>query len=188
MAELSKNSNVHLITGMAGAGKSTSRVELEKRGFEVLNLDPYPNLAYWGTDDGEAAEGKKWDDPKWLRINYWRWRADTLRSIILNHDSRIPLFLDGRARNQEEFFGWFSSISLLRISEATMRARLNHQSRGHSFGQDPVTQDFLVESLPAFEEKALRHGAKPIGTDNLLVDEVVGQILIISGQKVDEKL
>ncbi len=193
MAEpLSSDSNAHLITGLAGAGKSETGIILASLGYDTINLDTYHDqdgqrLCYWGTDDGTPADmpedqkdrEKLWGDPAWLQENYWRWRPEIMQGIILGHDHQKPLFLEGRARNQEEFFPYFGTVVLLHITAGTMLERFDARKGddSHSYGQDPVTQRFLATNLPAFEHKALAAGAILLDTTSQDKPQVAHQVL-----------
>jgi hypothetical protein len=66
---------------------------------------------------------------------------------------------------------------LLSIIPEVMRVRLNSTTRSHEFGQHPVTQAFLAETLPQFERTAIEAGAVAINTTIASVNQVVDKML-----------
>ncbi len=184
MAEFNKGSNKLLLTGMAGAGKSTVGQILADRGYNTVNLDPYqlnhwsPKLCYWGTDSGIATAQRRWDDAEWLQEHYWRWRPEVMRKVILGHDSEEPLILVGRARNETDFYGYFNKVILLGITREVMDKRLDNREgdTSHTFGQHPVTREFLAASLSSFETRAIAAGAVLLDTTTQAPTQVADRV------------
>lgn len=95
-----------LVTGMAGAGKSSLLLELAARGYRTVDTD---YGGYFQTVDGEIL-----------------WREDRISALLTSAPDDLPgvLFIQGTTRNQVRFYPCFQHIVLLSAPPEILAERL----------------------------------------------------------------
>lgn len=114
-----------LITGCAGAGKSTIAAALARRGLACIDDDDDPFLARFIDAAGAVvAEEPVEPDFAWLSRHSWAWNPDRLDELIRGA-APATLYVCGGADNELELADRFTQVFLLEIDEPTMLARLD---------------------------------------------------------------
>ena len=167
------------LTGVPGAGKSTVRRELVRRGeiahdadeegFRVL-LDRATGLP--ADDPGRGHRPPNWHERHWYPIA--RDRVDDLRRSA-EHD---VVFLAGSVPNELDVWDLFDLVLCLVVDDETLRHRLESRT-DNDFGKDPAVRDAVLgwNATSALDYK--RFGATLIDATRPLKD-VVDDVLAAS--------
>jgi broad-specificity NMP kinase len=164
------------VTGNSGAGKSTVREELSRRGARAYDTDE-DEIAQW-TDKvtGEVTPlvTNAHRTPEFLARNDWKADSERVRQLAEEGEGG-PVFLCGSIGNEDEVWPFFEKVFLLSIDEPTMRHRLLTRT-AHDFGTKPHELDMLLAWNEAIDEHYLRRGAIRIDATRaprVVVDEIL---------------
>src|SRR3954470_22739641 len=94
---------------MSGTGKSTALVELERRGFRVVDTDE-PPWSEWSDEDGGYV-----------------WRED-LMATLLARDAGPTLYVSGTVSNQGRFYDRFDAVVLLAAPADVLLGRVESRT------------------------------------------------------------
>ena len=117
------------VTGISGAGKSTVREELCRRGLLAYDTDEH-EIAQWRNKvTGEITPliAEVHRTPEFLLQNDWSSDPERVRQLAEDDEERT-VFLCGSVGNDEEVWHFFDKVFLLSIDEATMRHRLSDEN------------------------------------------------------------
>lgn len=164
------------VTGISGAGKSTVREELTRRGFQAYDTDE-DQIAQWQnrlTGEVTPLVTDQHRTPEFIAQNDWK--ADPERvGELAKAGEQQTVFLCGSVGNDDEIGHLFDQVFLLSIDEATMRYRLATRST-HDFGTKPHELELLLAWHQVINEHYLDRGAIMIDANNpppLVVDEIL---------------
>jgi dephospho-CoA kinase len=118
-----------LVTGMSGTGKSTALVELEKRGFRVVDTD--------------STEWSEWNGEEWL------WREERI-ARLLAEDGERPLYVSGCMSNQGKFYDRFDEVVLLSAPAEVILERVGRRTT-NDYGKTPRERDLIRFHLETVE-------------------------------------
>jgi hypothetical protein len=132
------------VTGGSGAGKSTVRIELQRRGYLAFGSDE-DGLARW-FDNNTGAEVTMPTDPSdrddtWFADNSYRLPPETVRKIGQRVGDDVG-FICGTVGNDNEIWDLFTAVVSLSVDADTVRRRL--AGRMNSFGS---TEDEMTRVL-----------------------------------------
>src|SRR5918911_4445837 len=120
-----------LVTGMSGTGKSTALVELEKRGYRVVDTD-----------------SREWSE--WVPgADEWLWREDRM-AALLAEDGEPTLFVSGCTSNQVKFYDRFDAIVLLSAPAEAILERVERRTT-NDYGKTPRERDLILTHLETVE-------------------------------------
>jgi dephospho-CoA kinase len=155
---------VVLVTGMSGTGKSTSLIELARRGHRVVDTDD----GGWSEDlpltDGFGSE----------RL----WREDRIDALLTGH-SGGALFVSGCVSNQGKFYSRFDAIVLLSAPLDVILERVATRET-NDYGKTGAERDLILHHL-ATVEPLLRAGATVEIDARRPVDAVADELESIAG-------
>jgi broad-specificity NMP kinase len=164
------------VTGIAGAGKSTVRSELTRRGALAYDTDE-DEIAQW-TDKVTGKITPLLADlhrtPEFLDQNEWRSDPDRVRRLV-EHSGGRTVFLCGSIGNEHEVWPLFEQVFLLSIDETTMRHRLVTRTT-HDFGTRPHELELLLGWNRGIDDHYRRLGATVIDATappESVVDEIL---------------
>jgi adenylate kinase family enzyme len=120
-----------LLTGLSGTGKSTALVELEKRGFEVVD-----------TDDGGWSEWSVSEDG-------YVWDEQRMRDL-LGREQGSTLYLSGTVSNQGRFYPRFDAIVLLSAPADVLLRRIATRTT-NDYGKSREDRDLILRHLAEVE-------------------------------------
>lgn len=169
------------VTGVAGAGKSTVRIELQRRGLEAYGTDEDSLAAFYNNTTGASVGSEV---PPEIRTEAWRhehtWKVPPEKIEKLAEQAKnMPIFLCGVVSNESEFWGMFSHIFALTIDEPTLIQRLRDRPNNNFGKLDHELRDVL-EWQQGAAEGYRRSGAILIDATRP-IDTVVDDILERSG-------
>jgi dephospho-CoA kinase len=120
-----------LVTGMSGTGKSTALIELEKRGYRVVDTD-----------------SREWSE--WVPgADEWLWREDRM-AALLAEDGEPTLFVSGCMSNQVKFYDRFDAIVLLSAPAEAILERVERRTT-NDYGKTPRERDLILTHLKTVE-------------------------------------
>jgi adenylate kinase family enzyme len=120
-----------LVTGMSGTGKSSALVELEKRGFAVVDTD---RGGWCGWSDTEGG---------------YVWREDRIAEL-LGRDEGQTLYVSGTVSNQGRFYPCFDAIVLLHAPAKVLLRRIATRAT-NDYGKSIEERDLILRHLAAVQ-------------------------------------
>jgi len=170
-----------LITGIAGAGKTTIINELIKLGEQALDLDNSGTCAWINKKTGEETAYKEGAGKEWIENHRWQVIPSRLIERLSNFSTAKNIYVGGKvARIQlEEMSKIFDKIFLLNPYDNIVDSRLaSRTSNKHNFAKSKDERDHIVNNRYEFEKECLRVGAIPLnnhGTVKEIVEFLIKQ-------------
>jgi ribose 1,5-bisphosphokinase PhnN len=121
------------VTGVPGAGKSSVRRELIRRGRAALGTDEDGLAAFYRADGSEVPSHEVIDSAEWRLDHIWRLMVARLDELVERQDVD-PIYVCGSVANEGEVWDRFAVVIGLVVDDATLRDRLANRS-GNSFGK-----------------------------------------------------
>jgi len=149
-----------LITGMAGAGKSSVIRALAARGMKAIDSDWNPEWECVGANGDE-----------------WVWREDRIRLLLDDEDADV-LFVSACVSNQGKFYHRFDQVILLSAPESITVQRLLNRT-DNPYGKRPEEIADVLR-YKATVEPMLRNAASAVIDTNIPLAEVVSKVLEVS--------
>ena len=168
------------VTGNSGAGKSTVREGLSRRGVLAYDTDE-DEIAQWtnkATGQITPLLADMHRTPEFLDQNVWKADPRRVRELAEQAQEQA-VFLCGSIGNEDDAWPFFEKVFLLSIDEATMRHRLATRT-AHDFGTRPHELELLLAWNSAIEEHYRRRGAITIDATKP-PESVIVEILRASG-------
>jgi len=170
------NMSLIYITGPAGSGKTTTVLELRKRGYEAHDADD--KLCGWydanntkvAYPSDELIDLAEWEDRHTFNF------SDKLTKELAQESEGKLVFVCGNALGNDLEIAdrYFDKIICLETDLATMRHRI--KTRPAAYGKDPAVLAILEQEFQSTLERYSSHDAvmidatKPIG---IVTDEVI---------------
>lgn len=138
-----------LVTGMSGAGKSTTLLELQRRGHLIIDTD-YDD---WKERVSEHEE---------------IWCEDRMWDLLTNHTTGI-LFVAGCESNQGKFYAQFEAVILLTASLEILLKRIETRET-NDFGKSPKERARVLADIQEIEPLLRKTSSHVIDTNCSLLD------------------
>jgi dephospho-CoA kinase len=119
------------VTGMSGTGKSTALIELEKRGFHVVDTDE-PGWSEWCDEDGGYV-----------------WREDAIEELLASADGPT-LYVSGTVSNQGRFYSRFDAVVLLSAPAEVLVRRIESRTT-NDYGKTVEERRLILSHLSEVE-------------------------------------
>ena len=148
-----------LVTGMSGTGKSTALVELQRRGFQVVDTDD-PPWSEWSDADGGYV-----------------WREDLIVELLDGHGGPT-LFVSGTVSNQGRFYPRFDAVVLLSAPADVLLQRIATRTT-NDYGKEAGDRALILQHL-AEVEPLLRATCTHEIDATRPIDDVVAQLTEIA--------
>ena len=164
------------ITGVPGAGKSTVRRELVRRGHPAYDAD-YDGFRLWrdrATEELVVDPGRERRPPDWHQENWFpleRARVEELR--LRARTERV--FLCGSVANELDVWDLFDLVVCLHVDDETLVHRLATRT-DNDFGKTDEVRDAILGWNATARENYRRFGAVLIDATRTL-DRVVDDVL-----------
>lgn len=111
------------VTGVPGAGKSSVRRELKRRGRCAFGTDEDGLAAFFSDDGREISPHDVVDSAEWRRDHVWRLVSERLAEAV-EQSGASRIFVCGSVANEGEVWHRFALVIGLLVDEPTLRARL----------------------------------------------------------------
>jgi SAM-dependent methyltransferase/shikimate kinase len=159
-----------LVTGMSGTGKSTTLVELARRGFRVVDTDSQ----VWSEWDPEAEDG----------LGESLWREDRMARLLETHEDGA-LYVSGCMSNQGKFYDRFDAVVLLSAPAEVILDRLATRTT-NDYGKGPGERDRILADLELIEPRLRATCTHEIDASRPLEDVVAALVAIGGDTWLDE--
>jgi dephospho-CoA kinase len=116
---------------MSGTGKSTALIELERRGFQVVDTDE-PPWSEWSDEDGGYV-----------------WREDLITELLAR-DNGPTLYVSGTVSNQGRFYSRFDAVVLLSAAASVLLQRLESRTT-NDYGKTGEQRELILSHLAEVE-------------------------------------
>lgn len=168
-----------LITGVAGAGKTTIASQLNKLGYDARNMDSINDLSSWvNLSTGESEPNFKRDSADaWIDKYDWLWNEKILRELLRESSDA---FFCGSSGNQDKFYPLFGRVILLEMDDELIKERVLENERDHTYGRMPGELEAILGYYEDFQNSAKAFGAKVIDARKP-IDEIINIILSEAG-------
>lgn len=124
------------VTGVPGAGKSSVRRELRRRGLVALGTDEDDIGRFFGPNGEPVAPQHVIDSAPWRRQHQWRAVPARLDAAIERAGSVDVAYVCGSVANEHEIWDRFDLVIGLVVDDATLEQRLLTR-HGNNFGKHP---------------------------------------------------
>jgi shikimate kinase len=170
------------ITGPTGAGKSTIRASLHKRGYEAYDTDEDGISLHYNRQTGQPVDyprDKRDRTPKWHAEHAFNMSQERIEQLAKQAENKT-IFLCGVAANDLELAHYFSKILCLVIDIETMKQRVATRTT-NNFGKAPDELKTILKYYQPVLDKYTKAGATMIDAKQPL-EEVVNAILQAVGE------
>jgi len=165
------------VTGISGAGKSTVRRELRRRGFDAHDTDEDGNAVWVDVATGATTSARVSDDPAWLATHEWRLVPERIAALAGNAIDRL-VFLCGSAANEAVAWPHFTTVIYLAVDERTLRHRLATRTT-NEFGKAPDELAAILGWHRVDADAYRRFGAVVVDATRPL-EQVVDEVIAIA--------
>jgi dephospho-CoA kinase len=168
-----------LLTGIAGAGKSTLVKALNHRDIKAIDLHDIPGVFFWKKKDtGEIMQYSPVRSREWFDTVDRICDIKKLQNILEQNPNTIMAGSTGSG-NQKEFLSLFDKIILLQCDPETIIHRMKTRTNKSGYGKKQEEQDDNIALQEEFDSRLLFFGAIPVNTKGE-IDDVVQKIIEIS--------
>lgn len=167
-------SEIVYVTGVPGAGKSTVRRELRRRGMCALGVDE-DHIGAFHTPSGQIVErGDIIDDPNWRHRHEWRIVPQRLERLLASR-SPSTVYLCGSAANEADVWSTFTHVVALSIDDQTLHRRLAGRT-GNNFGKTESERTLAIDWNKTYSSHMRRIGVHVIDATRP-VNEIVTELI-----------
>ncbi|MDP4038439.1 MAG: AAA family ATPase [bacterium] len=173
------------ITGNSGAGKSTIRKELQKRGYEAHDTDENGITCWYNKQTGKKVEKPpelKDRTQEWYTKHDWRVSRKRIEELVSRAKDR-SVFLCGTTANENKVWDLFSTVIFLTIDIETLKHRLATRTN-NEFGKTSVELRNILSQHKLSEEINRKFGAIMIDATQS-VPKVVDKLLDYAERRQD---
>ena len=135
------------LTGMPGAGKSTVRRELVRRGEIAYDADEDGFRRCLDRATGAVVEdpGRGHRPPNWHERHWYPIARDRVEGLR-RADENDVVFLAGSVPNELDVWDLFDLVLCLIVENETLRQRLESRT-DNDFGKDPAVRDAILVGM-----------------------------------------
>ncbi|MCX6752747.1 MAG: AAA family ATPase [Candidatus Nomurabacteria bacterium] len=163
-----------LITGISGAGKTTTLAELQKHGCLVIDLDATGLCRWKNIQTGEVAEyGLDGKDYKWLTEHGWYCDIEKFKLLLSCIREDKLVFVSGVTENFKEFLELFDKVFLLDTDNDILEKRLLERTNNH-FARKEDERSFVFKHT----RELLNQIKNPIHINTNSSPDIVAQTIL----------
>jgi dephospho-CoA kinase len=159
-----------LVTGMAGAGKSSAVQELSRRGYRVVD-----------TDEPGWREYRRYPEPiDELHRGEFLWVEEKMTEL-LDSDDETSLFVAGGVRNQAKFYDRFDAVVLLSAPADVLLDRVTGRTT-NVYGKSELERAEILSDVAEIEPILRAECTHELDASRPL-DEVVADLIAIANRR-----
>jgi len=163
-----------LLTGMSGAGKTTTLAELQKHGYLVVDLDATGLCEWKNIETGEKTEyGPNGKDYAWLTKHGWYCDIEKFKLFLSCIREDKIVFIAGMTENLKEFSKIFDKIFIIGAENKVIEKRLIERTNNH-FAKKEDERLFMFKHT----QELLNQLENPIEIDTNKKPESVAQSVL----------
>ncbi len=164
------------ITGNSGAGKSSVRNELQRRGYEAYDTDDGLTAWHHKTTNKvvERPTNEKDRTKEWYEAHDWKMSIEKVKELATKAKNK-PIFLCGSPSNADEMLDLYDIVICLTVDKDTLQKRINSRT-DNDFGKAPDELKNILGWHEAFQNRYRGYEAIMIDANRPL-HEVVDDIL-----------
>jgi len=165
------------VTGNSGAGKSSVRKELQRRGYEAHDTDDDGITTWINKTTGQAVERPEDENSRtkeWYDQHEWKMSRQKVEAFAARAKNK-PIFLCGSPSNADDMLDLYDKVVCLVVDKETLKNRIAGRT-DHDFGKAPHELASILGWHDSFQDRYRDMGAVMI---NALqpVEKVVDEIL-----------
>ena len=171
------------ITGNSGAGKSSVRKELQRRGFEAHDTDDDGITTWRHKVTGEQAERPEEESSRtkeWYEQHEWKISRQKVQEFAARAKDK-PIFLCGSPTNADDMLDLYDKVICLTTDKQTLQRRIATRT-DHDYGKAPNELRDILGWHDSFQDRYRKYGAVMIDATKPL-NEVVDEILSATQKK-----
>lgn len=172
------------ITGNSGAGKSSVRKELQRRGYEAHDTDE-DGISSWQhkatNEPVEYPEDKSGRTKEWYDQHEWRISRQKVKEFGARAKNK-PIFLCGSPTNADDMLDFYDNVICLTIDKRTLQHRIAART-DNDYGKAPNELNDILGWHDSFQDRYRDRGAVMIDASkplNEIVDEVLSKVIDFS--------
>jgi thymidylate kinase len=167
-------SQVYLVTGTAGTGKTTVMREISKQGIEVIGIDETPGLTAWiHKESGEVIKPGVELTDQFLKTHDWGCNVGQLRELLEGRKETV--FVCGSCDNIDEIMALCDRTFVLVCEPEVFLPRIE-QRTNNEYGKTEEAKRQLLGYYQSYRNECIEAGAMQIDA-SLPIEKVTQQIL-----------
>lgn len=172
------------ITGNSGAGKSSIRKELQRRGYEAHDTDNDGITAWINKVTNELVERPESESARtkeWYDQHEWKMSRQKVEEFAANAKDKL-IFLCGSPSNADDMLDLYDKVVCLVVDKDTLKNRIASRT-DHDFGKAPDELESILGWHDAFEGRYRDMGAVMIDATKpveAVVDEILSKVVNFS--------
>lgn len=168
------------ITGNSGAGKSSVRKELERRGYEAHDTDENDITSWRHKLTNEVVkrpgdENQRTED--WYDKHEWKMSREKVEELVVRAKNKL-IFLCGSPTNADEMLDLYDKVVCLSLDKDTLKDRIASRD-DNDFGKAPNELRDIMGWHESFEKRYRDNAAIMIDATKPLkevVDDIVDSV------------
>ncbi len=169
------------ITGNSGAGKSSVRKELQRRGYEAHDTDDNDITTWAHKATGslvERPEDESGRTKEWYNQHEWKMSRQKVEEFAERAKDK-SVFLCGSPSNADDMLDLYDQVVCLVLDKDTLQRRIASRT-DHDFGKAPDELKSILGWHDIFQDRYKDNGAVIIDATQPL-EQVVDEILTKTG-------
>ncbi|MBI5004467.1 hypothetical protein HZC00_05240 [Candidatus Kaiserbacteria bacterium] len=168
-----------LITGVAGAGKTTIVSELRKRGYRAIDLDDCDVCIWVNKETGKEAVYNEGAGGVWIERHRWQVVVPKLIDLLDSFPETEDVFVGGKVASVQvdEIKKIFDRMYVLKPADAIIDQRLSKRTSNIvNFAKTKEEREALIRGRNKFEQTCIDCGMVPLDNQGT-VQEILEEIL-----------
>ena len=169
------------ITGNSGAGKSSVRKELQRRGYEAHDTDEDGITVWRNKTTAELADYPEEQSDRtneWYEQHEWQMSRQKVEEFAARAKNNL-IFLCGSPTNADDMLDLYDKVVCLVADKDTLRHRITART-DNDYGKAPNKLDDILGWHDSFQERYRKYGAIMVDATKPISD-VVDDILVQGG-------
>ncbi len=172
---------LYYVTGISGAGKSSVKKELLKRGFTAFDIDEDRLASYFHNITGEKTPNTLTATertPEWRKNHTWKLPRQTVEKLLKASDGNKVFLCGVTANDADELWDLFDKVFALTISDEVLKHRILNRTN-NDFGKSFHEMEALLNWQKTASEDYKKLNAVLIDSTKsveIVVDDILSYI------------